>query len=162
MLARGLVEKNPVQFVKSPRKPQTNKQPFEPAEAKRLLEACAPELRPLALCGFYTGLGGRELIRLAWKDVSFARRSISIVRQKTGKLVHISLHPHLEAELRALKEQRARDGRIPSADDRCFVSRYGRPRSRRSTRARTGTARRSSATRTWPRPWSTATRGASA
>lgn len=126
MLARGVVEKNPVHLVKPPRKPQTNKRPFEPEEAKRFLEACSPELRPIALCGFYTGLGGRELIRLRWSEVSFARSSISIVRQKTGRLVHIALHPHLEAELRALKEQRAREGRIPSADECCFLSRYGR------------------------------------
>lgn len=125
LLKEGRATANPCDRVPPPRKPQTNRRPFEPEEVEAFLAACGPELRPLAIAGFYSGQGAAELIALRWRDISFARRTLSVVRKKNGKAIAVPMHPKIEAELRRLKEERAREGGIPDADAPVFLSRRG-------------------------------------
>lgn len=118
---------NPVEKVKPPRKPETSRRPFEPKELEAFLAACGPSLRPLATVGFYSALGEAELIGLRWRDVGFARETLTVVRVKTGKAIEVQMHPRVLATLKALREERTKAQGIPASDAFVFLSRTGHP-----------------------------------
>jgi len=122
----GRLRNNPMQHVAGIRKTETPRRPFEPEEARTFLDACDEYLRPLVLCGLYTGLGASEVLSLRWRDVSRSRGFIAVTRKKTGKLVEVPLHPHLAEELQGLREAQVKAGRW-RADGHVFLSRKGEP-----------------------------------
>jgi integrase len=127
LVEEGRATTNPVLRVKPPKKRQTIRRPFELEEIHRFLAACDPDhLRPIVLAGLFVGQGREELIHMRWRDVSFARATVAVVRKKSGKTIDIPLNPILGSELKALRERRAKAGRIPGADEAVFLSRYGR------------------------------------
>jgi len=120
LVEEGKVTTNPIRKkVKAPKKKETARRPFDREEIVRFLDAARPTLRPLFLCGLYTGLAAKELISLRWQDVSLSRKTISVVRQKNGKPVYIPINAALLDTLKVLPSRLAR-GRV-------FLSRYGKP-----------------------------------
>jgi integrase len=58
-------------------------------EARRLLNACAPDLRLLARAALETGCRYSELARLEVGDFNFDAGTITVRRSKTGKVRHV-------------------------------------------------------------------------
>jgi integrase len=86
-------------------------------EAERLLDACAPHLRPLVM--FLLGAGARmsEALYLNWREVDLARAHVTFVKTKNGEERGVPLHPRLVEVLRTLEH---REGRV-------FRTNAGRP-----------------------------------
>ena len=61
------------------------------AEAKRLINACDPDFRPLVQAALYTGARYGELIRLTVSDFNPDVGTISVLQSKSGKPRHVVL-----------------------------------------------------------------------
>lgn len=61
------------------------------AEARRLLDACAPHLRPIVETGIMTGLRLQDLLTLDWKDVDLNARTITrrVKSRRPGGKLHV-------------------------------------------------------------------------
>lgn len=70
-----------------------------PAEADRLIDACAPHLRPLVVFLLYTGARVGEALWLDWSCIDLARGHVSLPRTKNGEPRGVGLHPRVVAEL---------------------------------------------------------------
>jgi integrase len=93
-----------------------------PEEAKRLIAACSPHLRPLVMFLLYTGARVGEALWLDWRCVDLARAHVSLNKTKNGTPRGVPLHRDLVAELANLRH---RDGEVFRRPD---GKPYGRPR----------------------------------
>ena len=78
-------------------------------EAARLVESCAPHLRPLIMFLLFTGARAGEALWLQWRDVGLSRSHVSFQKTKNGKPRGVPLHSSLVAELANLSH---RDGYV--------------------------------------------------
>ncbi|MCK6478614.1 MAG: site-specific integrase [Planctomycetes bacterium] len=127
----GRLRENPVLRVVKAREARQPRVSLTKDEARRLIEASDPALRPLVAAGLYTGARLGELLRLTWADVTFGSGSgtgtISLFRPKVGNASRIPFHPRLAEELLRVRESRARKRGRPVPDDEpIFLSSYGR------------------------------------
>lgn len=129
---------NPAEGVRAPRAPKRLPTTLDPDEVTRLVEIEARD--PLAVRDramlelFYSsGLRLSELATLRWADLNFDGGLVRVTG-KGAKTREVPVGRHAAAALerwRRLWHELARD-----AGDRVFVSRRGRPLSRRSVQAR--------------------------
>lgn len=129
---------NPAEGVRAPRSPKRLPTTLDPDEVARLVEIEARD--PLAVRDramlelFYSsGLRLTELASLRWADLDLPGGLVRVVG-KGAKTREVPVGRHAAAALVSWKElwrELARD-----AGDRVFVSRRGRPLSRRSVQAR--------------------------
>jgi hypothetical protein len=91
------------------------------AEVARLILACDPQLRPLVLAALFTGCRRGELLSLRWRDVSFDRMKLSVVREKDRSADELDLHPVLKEELEQVRDRR-KENKGPG--DFVFLNRY--------------------------------------
>lgn len=72
---------------------------LRPAQAERLIEACAPHLRPLVI--FLLGTGARlsEALYLDWTDVNLAARRVWFTDTKNGEARGVPLNERVWLEL---------------------------------------------------------------
>jgi integrase len=71
-------------------------------EAKALLEATSPHLRPILVCALETGMRRGEILRLAWEDVDFRNGTLYVAKTKNGDPRHVPMSARLHATLKAL------------------------------------------------------------
>jgi len=123
-----LLEKNPVKRVRRGREPQKTRVVLSKEEIARLLDACGPPLRLLAMAAFLTGQRPSELKAVRWGDVNLEDGTLTVFRKKVGLGGSIPLHPRLASELRDAKKRRfsERGTKIPD-DEHVFLSRAGTP-----------------------------------
>ncbi len=78
---------------------------LEPEEEARLLDACAPSVRPVVLTALHTGCRLGELLSLRWEDVDFriGLLTVQAAYAKTGETRSIPMNPILTEALRQLK-----------------------------------------------------------
>jgi integrase len=91
-------------------------------EAKRLIGACSPHLKPLVMFLLYTGARVGEALWLDWRCVDLARGHVSFPRTKNGHPRGVPLHRDLVTELANLPH---RDGEVFRRPD---AKPYARPR----------------------------------
>jgi integrase len=124
----GHLERNPAGRVTRAREPVKARAVLSKEEVGRLLDSCDQDFRPFAAAGYYSGQRPGELLALRWGDVSFGNRTLTVFRTKVGLGDSIPLHPTLAAELKALKERRAKEEkRVVQDDEHVFLSKGGRP-----------------------------------
>jgi integrase len=82
---------------------------LKPDEAERLISACSPHLRPLAIFLFYTGARAGEALWLDWSNVDLKRRHVVFVKTKNGDPRGVPLHSRVVSALEALH---SRDGPV--------------------------------------------------
>jgi integrase len=70
-----------------------------PDEATRLIDSCAPHLRPLVMFLLYTGARMGEALWLDWSCVDLSRAHVSFPKTKNGHPRGVPLHRDLVAEL---------------------------------------------------------------
>jgi len=124
LVRMSLLSENPVSKVPKPRRKAGKRTVLSKPEIARLLDACGPYLRPVALTLAYTGARKGEVMRLTWADVCLETGTLALYRPKVSNFSRVPLHPVLRDELARMKEARG----VAATDDApVFLSRYGRP-----------------------------------
>jgi integrase len=82
---------------------------LKPYEAERLIEACAPHLKPLVILLLYTGARCGEALWLDWDSVDLTRRHATFPETKNGDARGVPLNGRVVAALAALPH---RDGEV--------------------------------------------------
>jgi integrase len=98
--ARGMC---PKRVIERPKQPQGRVRWLTFEEAERLLDACAPHLRPLVM--FLLGTGARlsEALYLDWRELDLTnRRQVSFLKTKNGEARSVPLHARLSEALLGL------------------------------------------------------------
>jgi integrase len=103
--------------IRRPKQPAGRIRSLEPVEYERLIDACAPHLRPLLVFLFYTGARVSEALYLDWRQIDLTRRHTSFEKTKNGEARGVPLHPQVVIELAGLMH---RDGAV-------FRTQHGRP-----------------------------------
>jgi integrase len=75
-----------------PKQPKGRVRWLDYHEADRLIDACAPHLKPLVTFLFYTGCRVGEALKLDWRDVDLKRRHAAFLDTKNGESRGIPLH----------------------------------------------------------------------
>ncbi|MCB9829059.1 MAG: tyrosine-type recombinase/integrase [Planctomycetes bacterium] len=80
------------------------------AEARGLIDACSPVLRPIVLAALHTGMRRGELLSLRWRSVDLNRGELVVEpeAEKTGRGRVVSLSRDLLTLLKALRASRPR------------------------------------------------------
>ncbi len=99
---QGVIILNPAAAIDLPEKDSVERGTFNAAEVKMLVNVARGEWKTLILLGYYTGARLSDCCRMEWKDVDLAAGVLSYVQRKTGKLVHVPLHPELQICLEKL------------------------------------------------------------
>jgi integrase len=92
----------PSPSISRPKPSPARERCLRPEEAERLIEACAPHLRPLVIFLFATGARLSEALYLDWSDVDVVRGQAKFLKTKNGIARGVPLHPRVVAELRLL------------------------------------------------------------
>lgn len=125
-------------IIARPKKPKGVVRWLTPAEADKLIDACAPHQRPLVVFLFYTGARAGEALWLDWKNVNLETRQATFQRTKNGDPRSVPLHPRVVHELTALKHREGEVFRTSTGGP------YARPKrtedTSAGTRIRTGFA----------------------
>ena len=98
----GYVKQNPAKPVKLLKEPPGRLRYLTPEELTRLLDACAPHLRPIVLMAVHTGMRRREILSLRWTDADLRKRTITLTKTKNNERRTIPINTLLADALRAL------------------------------------------------------------
>ncbi len=98
----GYVKQNPAKPVKLPKEPPGRLRYLTPEELTRLLDACAPHLKPIALIAVHAGMRRREILSLRWSDVDLRKRPITLTKTKNNERRILPMNAHLADVLRRL------------------------------------------------------------
>lgn len=90
----------PVPTLERPKQPKGKLRWMKPDEAERLIDACAPHLRPLVVFMLYTGARASEAVWLDWRNVDLEKRQVTFPKTKNGEPRSVPLHPRVVGELR--------------------------------------------------------------
>lgn len=125
-------------IIARPKKPKGVVRWITPAEADKLIDACAPHLRPLVVFLLYTGARAGEALWLDWKNVNMETRQATFPRTKNGEPRSVPLHRRVVHELTALKHREGEVFLTPAGEP------YARPKrpddTSAGTRIKTGFA----------------------
>jgi integrase len=89
----GKLETNPVEKVKKLPENNVRMSVLTQDEFDRLLDACAPHIRPIVLMAYFMGMRRSEIVDLVWSEVDlkagFIRLPPERTKTKTPRAVHI-------------------------------------------------------------------------
>jgi integrase len=92
----GYLDRNPAKGVRLfSEKDNMIEQILSPEEEIKLLENCAPHLRPIVLTALLTGMRRGEILNLRWPQVDFKRRVIRVEKTKSKKIRYIPMNEEL-------------------------------------------------------------------
>ena len=129
-LCDEIITKNPLRFVKVPKKIHKEIEFFNQDEMRLLIDKATGQLQNVLLFTLFTGLRGSELIALRWHDVDWNSETITIdTRIREGvedvtKSKRIRIIDMLPQAKEALKKQQLRTG---LKNDFVFLTQYGTP-----------------------------------
>src|SRR6266511_712155 len=98
----GLCETEPRQAGQTPQRTTRQLRYLTPEELTRLLEACAPHLRPIALMAVHTDMRRREILSLRWSDVDLRTRTITLTKTKNNEPRILPINAQLADVLRRI------------------------------------------------------------
>jgi len=101
----GRLERNPIAKVKKFREPNSQERILTESEAKRLIEASGPELRPVLIIALNTGMRKGEILSLKWKDIDFQKGFIYIGDSKSGRSRNVPVNSQVFETLKGLPQQ---------------------------------------------------------
>ncbi len=128
-----LIRKNPLKFVKTPKKEYKEVHVYSEDEIKKLINASSGQFKNILLFNFFAGLRVSELIALRWNDIDFIKNTIRIdTRIRNGKedvtkSKRIRIIDMLPQSKKALKKQKRLTG---LKNDFVFLTQYGKPYNR--------------------------------
>lgn len=77
-----------------------------PEEADKLIDSCAPHMRPLVVFLLYTGARAGEALWLNWSNIDLVKRQVTFPRTKNGSPRSVPLHPRVIQELLSIKHRK--------------------------------------------------------
>jgi integrase len=98
----GRLETNPAARVKKLKEPPNRERYLTREEARRLIGAASPELRPIIIAALGTGMRKGEILALKWADLDLVRGIITISMSKSGKARKIPTSGEVAATLGAI------------------------------------------------------------
>jgi len=98
----GRVESSPAAKVKKFREQNQKERILTENEARRLLEACGPGLRPIIIIGLNTGMRKDEILALKWANIDFAKAHIFIEDSKSGRSRYVPMNLQVYKVLKSL------------------------------------------------------------
>jgi integrase len=98
----GYVKDNPAKAVRLLREPPGRVRYLTPDELLRLLDACAPHVKPIVLMAVHTGMRVRESLTLTWPQVDMRRRILTLAKTKNQERRVIPLNDQAIEVLRSL------------------------------------------------------------
>jgi integrase len=98
----GYVKQNPAKPIKLLKEPPGRLRYLTPEELTRLLDACAPHLKPIVLMAVHTGMRRREILSLRWADIDLRKRTITLTKTKNNERRTIPINTLLADILRTL------------------------------------------------------------
>lgn len=101
-IRRELVQNNPVSRVRKPKEDNTIVRYLTPEEDERLWPALSDHLKPIVKVALHTGMRKGELLNLAWADVDYDQRLITVRNTKSNRKRYIPMNDVLVATLKAL------------------------------------------------------------
>jgi len=107
---RGLCEYRQIQ---RPTPPKGRVRWIAPAEAERLIAACAKHLRPLVIFLLYTGARLSEALYIDWQQIDLDRGQAQFLATKNGEARGVPLHPRVIAALTKLRHRKREVFRRP-------------------------------------------------
>ena len=125
----GIITKNPLKFVKAPKKIHKEIHIFNQDDIRLLISESKGQFRNLLMFNFFAGLRGSELIALRWNDIDFNSNTIRIdTRIRNGiedvtKSKRIRIIDMLPQAKEALKNQELLTG---IKNDFVFVTQYNK------------------------------------
>jgi integrase len=119
----------PTPIIERPKQPKGVIRWLKPNEADRLIDACAPHLRPLVVFMLYTGARAGEALWLEWCDVDLTKKQVTFRRTKNGEPRSVPLHPRVMEALSEVEHRESEVFRTPSGEE------YARPRGDADTSA---------------------------
>ena len=128
-LSDDLVTKNPLRFIKAPKKRHKPVEFFTLDQIQLLLEKSTGQMRNLLAFNFVSGLRGSELIALRWNDIDFNSKTIRVdTRIREGiedvtKSDRVRILDMLPLAERALRSQWKATG---LKNDFVFLNQYGK------------------------------------
>lgn len=84
----GFLQMNPIARVRMVRERRARRPVMSVAEEAKLLSACAPHLRRIAIAALDTGMRRGEITGQRWEDIDFDRKLISVTHSKTAEGEH--------------------------------------------------------------------------
>jgi integrase len=72
-------------------------------EARRLVNACGPSVRPVVVTALNTGMRRGEILELRWENVDFERRFIRVERSKNNRSRKVPMNSTLASEIDRLR-----------------------------------------------------------
>ena len=124
-----LITKNPLKFVKAPKKIYKEVAYFNQDEIKILIDRATGQFKNILLFNFFAGLRGSELIALRWNDIDFITNTVRIdTRIREGvedvtKSKRVRVIDMLPQARKALKHQQLVTG---LQGDFVFVTQYNK------------------------------------
>ncbi len=115
----GMTSENPARKVKLFRENNARLRYLTPEEAKRLIDAATPHLKPILIVALNTGMRKGEILKLKWKDIHWKRGVILLTDTKNGQWREIPMNGILTETLRDMMKQ--------SDSLYIFPSRTGKP-----------------------------------
>jgi integrase len=85
-LRHGKVKSNPIEAVAKLPENNIRQRVMKPEEFSRLLEVCAPHLRPVVLVAFLLGMRKSEILALTWDEVDLANGFIRLPKRTKTKV----------------------------------------------------------------------------
>ena len=127
-LCDEIITRNPLRFVKVPKKLQKPVEIFNQDEMKVLIDSASGQLKNILLFTLFTGLRGSELIALRWHNINFNEDTITVdTRIREGvedvtKSKRVRVIDMLPQAKEALKMQQLLTG---LKNDFVFVTQFG-------------------------------------
>jgi len=110
-IAWGYLEKgkNPTENVKKLPESKGRIRFLSLEEAKALLAAASPHLRPIIVTALETGMRRGEILRLTWEDLDKKNGILYVKEAKNGDPRHVPMSARLQATLKALPRRLGTD-----------------------------------------------------
>lgn len=101
-----MLTENPFKGVKLFREENMRRRYLTHEEEKRLLENCAPHIKPIIILALNTGMRRGEILNLAWDDIDLKKEIILVRRSKTGESREIPMNENVREELKKIPRQK--------------------------------------------------------
>lgn len=104
--------KNPVASIKFDHENNRRDRWLKKEEEHRLLSACTPWLRDIVVFGLHSGMRMSEILSLEWNEVDLFRKTVTVIRSKSGEQRTIPLNATLFALLKTKYKERSIQTRL--------------------------------------------------
>lgn len=120
-----LAKENPFRQIERPSEADRGRETYlTPEEARALVAAASPTMKPILLTALSTGLRKNEILTLAWAAVDLDRGAITITRElsKSKRTREVRMTPEVHATLKKIRD----DAKEPLGTDLVFRRYNGR------------------------------------